>query len=80
VSERDGFEPTDRRVRALVEKLGYSINSMSGYAGDFYTTHRYRDLMIVVTELIEETTPRCGQSGYHCMSALCGRCAEIGAQ
>jgi hypothetical protein len=54
VFKHPNFCPTDRRVRALVEQLGYSINSMSGWPGTFYTTNRYDDLMSVVDELISE--------------------------
>jgi len=54
VFKHPNFCPTDRRVRALVEQLGYSINSMSGWSGTFYTTNRYDDLMLVVDELIAE--------------------------
>lgn len=52
VPER-AHERTDIGVKTAIRALGRDLNPMSGVPGDFYTTHRERDLLELVRELLK---------------------------
>ena len=46
--------PTNERVIATLENLGYKVFNTRGIAGVFYTTDRLRDLRIATNEVLAE--------------------------
>jgi hypothetical protein len=43
---------SDKQVKELITNMGFNLSSVKGINGKFYTTDRYRDLMLVVDELL----------------------------
>jgi hypothetical protein len=39
-------------VKQAILDMGYDLNPMKGIQGDFYTDHRYRDLICLAEELL----------------------------
>jgi len=45
--------PTNEKIKQAILDLGYDLNPMKGIAGEFYTEHRYEDLIALAKELLD---------------------------
>lgn len=56
-------EPSHEKVYDALADLGYEVYNTRGIRGDFYTTHRKRDLIEATREVLDEKRLESGSPG-----------------